>query len=111
MPVRDAVASRFFPTRRRVLLYVYPRNSLLGKSRPTAVPADYEGSVTMANEALADAFAAGRPATCKIDSLDRPVIELLSGNAVAKIASAVSEVELLAFEGDDSAGGEAVQAV
>ena len=30
IPVRDAVTSEFFPTRRKVLLYVYPRNSLLG---------------------------------------------------------------------------------
>jgi hypothetical protein len=92
VPVRDAVTREFFPTRRRVLLYVYPRNSLLGKSPPTAVPVAFEGIVTMANEARADDSAAGRPATCKIDSLDTPMIELLPGNAVPRLAGSLAEV-------------------
>ena len=92
VPVRDAVTNEFFPTRRKVLLYVYPRNSLLGKSPPTATPVAFEGIVTMANEAMADDSAAGRPATCKIDSLDKPMIELLPGNAVPRLAGSLAEV-------------------
>jgi len=90
--VRDAVTNNFFPTRRKVLLYVYPCGSLLGKPTPTAMPAAFEGIVTMANEAMADDSAAGRPATCKIDSLDKPMIELLPGNAVPRLAGSLAEV-------------------
>jgi hypothetical protein len=47
---------------------------------------------------MADDSAAGRPATCKIDSLDKPIIELLPGNAVPRLAGSVSEVVIL-FKG------------
>ena len=36
--------------------------------------------------------AAGRPATCKIESLDRPKIELLPGNAVPNLPGSLAEV-------------------
>ena len=91
IPVRDSHTRDFFPDGRRVLLYVYPAGSLLGQSPPTALPVAYEGSVTMTN-VVRDASAQGRPATCRINDLGRPRIELLPGGTVPAPGGEISQV-------------------
>jgi hypothetical protein len=91
IPVRDSHTRDFFPDGRRVLLYVYPAGSLLGQSSPTALPVAYEGSVTMTN-VVRDASAQGRPATCRINDLGRPRIELLPGGTVPAPGGEISQV-------------------
>ncbi len=73
------------------MLYVYPAGSLLGQSPPTALPVAYEGIVTMAND-VRDASAEGRPATCRINDLGRPRIELLPGGTVPAPGGEISQV-------------------
>jgi len=91
IPVRDSQVRDFFPDGRRVLLYVYPAGSLLGQPSPTASPLAYEGSVTMTN-VVRDASAQGRPATCRINDLERPRIELLPAGTVPSPAGEISQV-------------------
>jgi hypothetical protein len=91
IPVPDSQVRDFFPDGRRVLLYVYPAGSLLGKPTPTASPIAYEGSVTMTN-VVRDASAQGRPATCRINNLERPGIELLPAGTVPAPAGEISQV-------------------
>ncbi len=91
IPVRDSQTRDFFPDGRRVLLYVYPAGSLLGQSPPTALPMAYEGIVTMTN-AVGDASAEGRPATCRIDDLGRPRVELLPAGKVPPAAGEIAQV-------------------
>lgn len=91
IPVRDSQVRDFFPDRRRVLLYVYPAGSLLAQSPPTASPMAYRGSVTMTN-VVQDASAEGRPATCRLNDLGRPRIELLTTGSVPPPAGEISQV-------------------
>ncbi len=91
IPVPDSPTRQFFPDRRRVLLYVYPAGSLLGQSPPTASPVAYEGSVTMTN-VVRDASAEGRPATCRINDLGRPRVELLPSSTVPAPSGEISQV-------------------
>ena len=91
IPVPDNHTREFFPDGRRVLLYVYPAGSLLGQSPPTASPVAYEGRVTMTN-VVRDASAEGRPATCRIDDLGRPRVELLPAGTVPAPAGEISQV-------------------
>ncbi len=51
----------------------------------------YEGSVTMTN-VVRDASAQGRPATCRINDLERPRIELLPPGTVPAPAGEISQV-------------------
>ncbi len=91
VPVSDAPTGDLFPTGRRVLLYLYPAGSLLGKSPPTAPPVAYEGSVTM-NNVVRDASAEGRPATCCIADLGAPRIKRLPAAVVPKPAGEILQV-------------------
>jgi hypothetical protein len=91
IPVRDSHTRDFFADGRRVLLYVYPVGSLLGQSCPTASPMAYEGSVTMTN-VVRDASAERRPATCRVNDLSRPRIELLPTGMVPTPAGEISQV-------------------
>lgn len=91
LPVHDSQTRDFFPDGRRVLLYVYPAGTLLGQSPPSASPVAYRGQVTMTN-VVRDASAQGRPATCRIDDLNRPCLALLAGGAVPAPSGEISQV-------------------
>lgn len=91
LPVPDSHTRDFFPDGRRVLLYVYPAGSLLGQSPPTASPVAYAGSVSMTN-VVRDASAEGRPATCRVNDLVRPRIELLAMGSVPAPTGEISQV-------------------
>ena len=72
IPIQDPAARPMFAetprARLRVLLYVYPAGTLLGKQTPTAAPAEFEGSVTMQND-VPDAAVTARPSNCQIGDL------------------------------------------
>ena len=97
VPVFDSLTRDVFPDGRRVLLYVYPQGSLMGQPSPTAAPAAYDGIVTMTN-AVGDASAEGRPATCRIDDLGQPRIKLLPTCNVPPPSGEISQV-VIRFEG------------
>jgi hypothetical protein len=97
VPAFDNMTSDLLPYGRRVLLYVYPLGSLLGKPSPTVAPTAYDGIVTM-NNAVRDASAEGRPATCRINDLRQPRIELLPTRNVPPPAGEISQV-VIRFDG------------
>lgn len=97
VPAFDSRTGELFPYGRRVLLYVYPPGTLLGRSPPSAAPMVYSGSVTM-NNAVRDASAEGRPATCRLIDLGKPRIDLLPAGEVPPPAGEIGQV-VIRFEG------------
>lgn len=79
IPVREPVGEGFFATGQRVMLFLYPPNSLNQGSPPSVVPVLLNGQVTM-NNAVTDAPVDERAANCQLQDLRRPAISLLAGN-------------------------------
>jgi hypothetical protein len=91
VPVRDPDSRSFFADGRRVVVFVYPAGTLLGQNPPTASPIAYEGDVTMTN-IVRDAPVNRREATCRINDLMRPVIDVLPDGTVPAPSGESSQV-------------------
>jgi len=91
VPVRDRFTQQLFTQAARVLLYLYPPGTLIGKTPVGASPVEFEGEVTMTN-LVPDAPVTARSATCRLDDLAAPRIDLLPGNTVPSPSGELSQV-------------------
>lgn len=99
VPVRELLPNDFFTVEQRVLLYLYPAGSLIGKAPPTGTPRLYEGAVTM-NNFVRDAPVERRDASTQIGDLDRPRVELLPAGNVPLPTGERSQV-MIRLQGRD----------
>ena len=81
IPISDRSVQKFFAEAPRVLLYLYPPNSLIGHVPPTVSPVEFLGAVTMQNDVF-DAPVTARAANCLINDLSKPRINLLPSGTV-----------------------------
>lgn len=100
VPVRDSGTQQMFRQAPRVLLYLYPAGTLIGHSPAKAAPRELEGEVTMTN-IVPDAPVTARSATCQLDDLSAPRIDLLPGNTVPATSGELSQV-VIRFSGRGS---------